>query len=241
MVHKRDQNGTFHTFDYDPLGRLAHDRVVELGENIDGRVRSISRRYNPLGLLEAVTSHSEPQNHRSEVVNQIQWEYNGLGLQVVEYQEHAAAVNTSTSPNVRYGYDETLVAGELCHGLRPVSLTYPNGRTLQYTYGASGSAPDALNRLDAISDLPLPLRERGGVRGPSEVISQYTYLGLGTIVCESFVQPNVALDYIGTTPGAYSGFDAFGRVVSQTWLRGETPIDQFNYAYARGWSDCIGC
>ena len=31
---------------------------------------------------------------------------------VVEYQEHAAAVNVSTSPNVRYGYDETLVAGE---------------------------------------------------------------------------------------------------------------------------------
>ena len=95
------------------------------------------------------------------------------------------------------------------------------------------AAPDALNRLDAISDLPLPLRERVGVRGPSEVISQYTYLGLGTIVCELFVQPNVALDYIGTTPGAYSGFDAFGRVVSQTWLRGETPIDQFNYAYDR--------
>ena len=71
------------------------------------------------------------------------------------------------------------------------------------------------------------------MRGSAEVLSQYTYLGLGTIVCESYAQPGVALDYIGTTPGAYSGFDAFGRVISQTWLRGETPIDQFNYAYDR--------
>ena len=162
VMHKRDQNGTLHTFDYDPLGRLAYDRVVELGENIDGRVRSISRRYNPLGLLASVSSHSDFQNHRSEVVNEVCWEYNGLGLPVVEYQEHAAAVNVATSPNVRYGYDETLVAGELCHGLRPSSLTYPNGRTLQYTYGASGSAPDALNRLDSIQDLPLSTRESAG-------------------------------------------------------------------------------
>ncbi|MDZ7620016.1 MAG: hypothetical protein U1E05_23695 [Patescibacteria group bacterium] len=36
--------------------------------------------------------------------------------------------------------------------LRPVSLRYPNGRRVHYTYGTAGSPADVLGRLDAIKD-----------------------------------------------------------------------------------------
>ena len=194
---------------------------MAIGENIDGRVRRISRTYNALGLLEKVTSRNHPHDRCGEIVNQVAWQYNGLGLAVVEYQEHSAAVNVATSPKVQYGFDVTLDgSGALLKGLRPTSLTYPNGRVIQYSYGAAGSAADALNRLDAIE-------------GDGTALSQYVYLGLGTLVRETFVEPNVALDYIGSVPDAYSGFDTFGRVVSQTWTCSGQPIDQFNYAYDR--------
>jgi hypothetical protein len=36
------------------------------------------------------------------VVNEVQFAYNDFGQHVTDYQEHGAAVNTSTSPKVEY-------------------------------------------------------------------------------------------------------------------------------------------
>ena len=91
---------------------------------------------------------------------------------------------------------------------------------MNLTYGTSGSIADCLNRLDAVSD-------SGGT------LSQYTYLGLGAIVKESYPQPGVTLDYFGGTSGTYAGFDNFGRVVQQPWKTSGGTLDQFNYGYDR--------
>jgi hypothetical protein len=52
----------------------------------------------------------------------VQQAYNGLGQLLTEYQVHAGAVNTSTTPRVQYAYTE--MAGGANHS-RLVSLTYP--------------------------------------------------------------------------------------------------------------------
>jgi len=67
---------------------------------------------------------------------------------------------------------------------------------------------------------------------PGAAVSEYTYLGLGTMVIEDFPEPDVKLDYWGGTSGTYAGFDRFGRVVEQRWVKyNGTPVDRDKYTY----------
>jgi len=135
VKEKKDQNETVHQYEFDGFGRQTEDRATALGEDIDGGVRRISRTYNSRGLPEKITS----LDAEDTVVNEVEFEYNEAALPVTEYQEHGAAVNSATSPNVQYAFDETVdAAGELTKGLRPTSVTYPNGRILRYEYGPFG-------------------------------------------------------------------------------------------------------
>jgi len=116
-------------------------------------------------------------------------------------------------------------AGRYTKGLRPTALRYPNGRLVHYTYGSAESTADALNRIDSICD------DASG--SPGDVLAQYRYLGMGTIVVEDYAQPEVKLDYVGD--GSYSGFDRFGRVVDHKWYDyGESEVrDQYRHGYDR--------
>lgn len=51
---------------------------------------------------------------------------------------------------------------------RLTTLTYPDGRGLDYAYGSSGSVNDAASRVAAIFDGAPP-------------VANYEYLGLGTV------------------------------------------------------------
>ena len=73
-----------------------------------------------------------------EVDNEVQFAYNDFGQVSTDYQEHGAAVNTSTSPKVQYAY-----ATGSDNSIRPTALTYPDGRVLNYGYGSSGGTNDA--------------------------------------------------------------------------------------------------
>ena len=56
-IAKRDQNGTVHTYEYDNLGRLLHDRITTLASGIDGAVQWISIAYDVVGNVKSVTSY----------------------------------------------------------------------------------------------------------------------------------------------------------------------------------------
>ena len=64
-----------------------------------------------------------------------------------EYQSHSGAVNTSTTPNVQYAYSE--MSGGANHS-RLVSMTYPNGKVLNFNY--SSGLNDSISRLSSLSD-----------------------------------------------------------------------------------------
>ena len=71
---------------------------------------------------------------------------------------------------------------EFTKGLRPTSITYPDGRIVHATYGSSGGADDKTNRLAAIN------ADSSG--SPGSALASYQYLGAGTPVIEDYEEPD---------------------------------------------------
>jgi hypothetical protein len=160
---KKDQNETVHTYHYDGLLRLDRDWVTAVGPGVDGRVQRITISYNARGLPETITS-ADAENL---VVNQVRLVYNAFGLLTTDYQEHAGAVNLSTSPQVGYTYSD----GTAGH-VRRTRMVYPNGRVLRYEYRPG--ADEQLNRVSFLAD------DAAGTVGTHLV--EYQRLGLNTFV-----------------------------------------------------------
>jgi hypothetical protein len=76
--------------------------VTTLGTGVDGSVRRIDTAYDGQGHAYLVTSYDSASG--GTIVNQVQRAFNGLGQLTTEYQSHAGAVNTSTTPKVQYSY-----------------------------------------------------------------------------------------------------------------------------------------
>src|SRR5262249_31433953 len=157
------------------------------------------------------------------VVNQVQRDFNGLGQLTKEYQAHSGTVNTGTTPKVQYAYSE--MSGGANHS-RLTSMTYPNGKVLNYNYTAAIDA--AISRLTSLSD--------------SVTLESFDYLGLSTVVVRAHSQPGVDLTYVkqsgesnGDAGDQYTGLDRFGRVVDQRWIKTSdgSHTDRFKYGYDR--------
>jgi len=220
----KDQNGTVRTIDFDKLGRQTEDRVTTLGSGVDGAVRRIATIYEVRGLREKVTSYDNPTAGAGNVVNEVQAEYNDFAQLVTEYQAHAGAVNTASTPKVQYGY-----ADGSANTVRPTSVTYPDGRQLDFDYGTAGGIDDAASRIQAVKDVTLAL-------------VQYAYLGQATFVEADYTEPDVKwtlIDLAGNndpdTGDIYSGLDRFGRVKDNRWYDygASTDADRIKYGYDR--------
>jgi RHS repeat-associated protein len=139
------------------------------------------------------------------------------------------AVDINTTPSVQYTYSDPGTGSLL------TSMVYPNGRTIDYSYGsgmsnANAALDQAIGRLDAIVD--------GANSGDAgQVLQQYSYLGLSTIVAENDPQTGINLTYLGSAGsiGAggdqYVGLDQFGRVVDQNWVNSATGVSTNNLTY----------
>ena len=217
-----DRNGNTHTFTYDILGRQTADAVTTLGSGVDGSVRMLTTAFDTGGRPYLYTSYADTGG--TTIVNQVEQVYNGLGQLITEYQSVAGAVNTSTTPKVQYAYSFVATSGGPNHS-RLVSMTYPNGRILNYNYNAG--VDDRISRLSSISD-------------SSATLEAYAYLGLNTVVTRSHPQTGINQTYVipgGNTDGGdqYTGFDRFGRVVEERWVNPttNTVTDDFLYTYDR--------
>jgi RHS repeat-associated protein len=219
-----DRAGNVHTYTLDILGRVTKDAITTLATGFDGSIRRIETAYDTQGNPYLITSYDAPTG--GNIVNQVQRAYNGLGQLTQEWQSHSGAVNTNTTPSVQYGY--TLMAGGANHS-RLTSMTYPNGKVLNYNYGSSGSLAEILSRVDSLSDA-------------SGTLEQYGYLGGDKVIQRARSQININLTYIkrtgesnGDAGDQYTGLDRFGRVVDQRWLNTSagTHTDRFQYGYDR--------
>jgi len=185
---KRDQNGTVHTYEYDNLGRILHDRITTLASGVDGAVRRISTAYDVVGNMKSVTSYDNATVGSGNVVNQVVYEYDANGLLAKDYSNPSGAVATSTTPYIGYTYDVTKSGGNFTKRLRLSTMKYPSGKTLTYAYGTSGSNDDLLSRLTEIKD------------GATSLV-QYVHNGIETPMKTTYTQPgcrwihSIPLDY----------------------------------------------
>ncbi len=221
QISMTDRNGTTHQYTYDVLGRQTSDTVKQLGTSVDSSVQRIDTAYDSQGNPYLYTSYADTAG--TQIVNQVQQTYNGLGQLTGEYQSHSGAVVPGTTPQVQYQYNE-MSNGE--NNSRLETMTYPNGRVLNYNYNTG--LDDTISRLSSLTD-------------GSGTLESYLYLGLGTVVQRTHPQNGVNLTYIsptGSTGDAgdqYTGLDRFGRVVDQLWLNTNTnnSTDNFAYTYDR--------
>lgn len=216
-----DRNGTIHTYSYDVLGRQTSDTVTTLADGVDDSIQRIDTAYDALGNPYLVTSYNDTSGET--IANQVMDVYNGLDQLTQEYQEQAGAVDIESTLSVQYAYTD-LTEG---NNSRLVSITYPNGREIDYNYAEGLN--DSISRISSISDGEVTLEA-------------LTYLGLGTVVVRAYPQADTALTYIqqdgddaANTDGGdkYTGLDRFGNVIDQFWINTSTgdPQSRVQYAY----------
>ena len=227
VTQTTDHNGNVHQYTYDTAGREISDTVTTLGAGVDGSVRRIDTTYNAQGLAYLLTSYADTAG--TTIVNQVENIYTGLGQLAFQYQAVTGAVDVSTTPVVEYTYSNP------SNGSRLASMVYPNGRTIDYNYSGTnlnGALDNAIGRLDSISD--------GVNSGDSgQVLEQYSYLGLSTIVARNHPQDGINLTLVGSSGSIgsggdqYVGLDQFGRIADQNWVNTSTGLstDNFTYAY----------
>lgn len=210
-----------HGYVFDSAGRLAHDRVTGLGSSglVDDAILRISTTYDDLGRVESVAAYDDPDAGEGNVVNEIEYAYNGWGRLAREYQEHQGAVDANT-PYVEYNYADG-ASGGVAKYVRLDQVTYPDGREVQYGYGTAQAIDDIMSRLATIGD-------------GANTYAGYKYLGAGRIVTEDYDGLDVKLDYAADD---FAAFDRFGRVLDQVWTDyGEDPdvvLDEYTYTYNR--------
>src|SRR6266478_1821838 len=113
-----------------PRGRRSSDTATTLGTGVDGSVLRHNTSYDTGGRPYKLTSYSNTAG--TTVVNQVQFGYNGFGQETIEYQDHTSGGVSAGSFNIKYSFvDGTGNSNRL------VSMTYPNGRILDYDYSPS--------------------------------------------------------------------------------------------------------
>jgi RHS repeat-associated protein len=204
--------------------------VHYLGQRTVDAVRRIGVTYGVRGQPEKITSYTAPTPGEGGVVNQVRLVYNAFGLLTTDYQEHAGAVNLSTSPRVGYTYSD----GTAGH-VRRTRMVYPNGRVLRYEYRPG--ADEQLNRVSFLAD------DAGGTVGTHLV--EYQRLGLNTFVQTDYPQPGLRCDLAhGTDSAPYVGLDPFDRIVDLRWWNPSTGVDveRIQHGYDRAgnrlWRQC---
>jgi RHS repeat-associated protein len=216
-----DQRGTTRTLLYDLLGRPTDDCVTTVGSSTDNAVLRISTAYEVRGMVATVTSVDNATPGSGTALNQCALTYNSFAQLTKEQQDHNGTVSGS-SPSVQYAYDS---GASSSNEIRLNGMTYPNGRAISYSFGASGGMNDLLNRVDTLADT---------TSGTTNLAS-YTYLGMNTVVRITYDQPGVWLDLWCGTSGTFQGLDIFGKTTDQRWQNGisstPTDIDRFQYGF----------
>jgi len=156
-----------------------------------------------------VTSYDNAAIGQGNIVNQVQMVYNNFAQATTEYQSHSGAVNMATTPKVQYGY-----ADGSANTVRPASMTYPNGRVLNFNYGSGGGINDAAGRVGSLLD-----------NDGATQLASYSYLGRQNIVLVNSPQPGLQYTLAGIASGndadtgdIYHGLDRFSRIKDVIWL-----------------------
>jgi RHS repeat-associated protein len=241
-----DRNGNVHTYTYDLLGRMTDDAATTLGAGVYSGNRRRSFTFNQELRPEYFRTYSSPSGGTQ--VTQVRREYNGFGQVTKEAQTWLS----SLTKNVLYSYEDRHgFLGGAGNTSRLASVTYPDGRVIEYEYWGgteAGGIDNAISRVSFVKDNDSVASSNGPVNGPiliSDVsapsdlsdgthLEEYNYLGLNTVVRRNRPEPGTELTYIDTVTGdagdQYVGLDRFDRIVDQRW-NDTSGNDRFKYGY----------
>jgi len=222
-----DPNDTRHLYEFDPVGRLAADRVTPAsGSHIDQSVLAIVRSYTAKGQLRKITCLDAATG--GDVVNEVEFRYSPFGQLTRDFQQHAGEVDPATTPCVKYGY-----GSGTDNRIHLLDTTYPFtsisfDRRIHFDYG---SRPEQSYRLGRVKGLSVT------VEG---ALAAYQFAGLDRTVKLDYIPPAIDLSYIspsglnGDDAGdPYTGWDRFGRTQDLRWSKGSTILDRTRYGYDR--------
>ncbi|MBL0922024.1 MAG: RHS repeat protein, partial [Phycisphaerales bacterium] len=229
LIAMTDQNGTVHEYERDGRGRVTSDLVTAFGAGIDTAAEEIVTEYDGMGRRESVKA----RNGSSAILNAVAFSYNGLWQVSGVLQNPTGGVGSGHSAPIGYVFD--LSNSSAGNYSRPESVGYPaasghaDRTVIAYGYGSGGSVNDRISRATSIT------WERGSAPGgldpqppadPESHLVAYDWIGLGMLARKD-------LDFVSIdlrrhidpsqshTPvaGKYPGYDRFGRVRKQAWLR----------------------
>jgi len=214
ITSKTDQNASVHKITYDILGRVFLDAVTTLAGGVDNTVRSVGITYDTGARVYQITNYSDAAG--TQIVNQIQKQYNGLGQLTAEYQEHGSAgVNTNTSPQTQYNYNPLTN-----NNSRLTAVIYPNtSRVVNYLYLEAGDTSGVSDRLSRLTALSTATTRNNNGNTDANVIAGYDYLGGSSVIRINYAQSQTRLDRWGGTSGTYAGLDQFNRISAQQWVQ----------------------
>ncbi|MEM9109413.1 MAG: hypothetical protein AAGC72_05265, partial [Planctomycetota bacterium] len=212
-----DQRGVQKNYFYTDEGWLDYKNITLATGGTWTAVGDLRKAYTYGDIGEALTVTSYSDAAGTTITSQIQNAYDGFYNLVTEYQQHGAAVNTSTSPSVQYAYDTSLSGSYYDKAYRLKTTTYPNGRVIHHTYDGhvvdGASIDDRIARANGLAD------DSTTTPGtPGDSITAYSYLGSGRVAIKDLPTPEIKLDYFGGTPGTYAGLDKFNRITDQRWV-----------------------
>ena len=186
MLTRTDQNGSVFNYDYDVLNRLTRMSVTPAA-GLEGSTEW-TYAYDGLSRRMRATDNNDPALASDDAV--VEYRYDSLNRILTEANNGLEAVSTYDGPGNR------------------LSLRYPGGRQLAYSY-------DAIYNLKAIAE------------GATDIV-QYDYAGRR--VLERRYANGTRLSYL--QGGADSGYDAINRVLRHQHLdSGGQALAGFEYAY----------
>jgi RHS repeat-associated protein len=219
----KDQRGAVRTLSYDSAGRVASDNLGVVPSTVDSTIRQLSYLYDDL---------SRPKSFQSldgglHIFNEVKTTYDGWGNPIKREDSHVGAVVSGTTPSAQAAYTDG-GSGGVGKYIRPVSMTYPNGRVVFINYPAAGSTSvgDHLSRVDNLAN------DSAG----TTQFAQYTFMGVGRVLDISHPLVTNGLIYRqgpDTNPGAWDQFD---RQIYTKWRNSAVTSthDMYNYSYDAG-------
>jgi YD repeat-containing protein len=218
-----DPRGVQWTAEYTPEGYLDHRRVTSTGTWTAGTgdVQRIGFTYGKWGEPLSTTAYSAAAGGASNEVSEVTYAYGSYYRLAEDLQNHnPGAFGGGIALGIERVYETNATNGIFDHASRLHQIKLPNGRTLELSYGNSGSIDDTMNRVAGIGELT-------AAGGATPVpITAYSYLGRSALVRKDYQGPDVRRDFTDETGEGTSGsdpydraVDRFGRVIEDQWER----------------------
>lgn len=225
----QDQNGTKRSYQYDVMGRLESESVVAAAPEIDQAIMQKRTQYDEFGRIAIIESFDTIGG--TLPVNGVSYTYDPATNDLVQLDQ--TVDNNSITKTLKWVYDSAGYSTENGNRKRLQHIEYPDGTQYSPEFGVSESSDDLVNRISGYS-----VTEPGT---SAFDLVMYSHIGVGTVAITDHLKGNFQMDRTvgdngqrrygldtSASLGHYAGWDRFGRLKSQSWVRTDSTVNAEN-------------